>query len=72
MLTTNKIYACYAVKFFHKKKQNNFSNRGVGAPGAPVLYPPLKGHSQSRGTDLVIYLTFVIRSYKVNTDMDNI
>ena len=34
MLTTMKVYVCYAVKI-HKKFQTR------GAPGAPVLDPPL-------------------------------
>ena len=41
MLTSIKLYACYAVKLYKNKTKNIFQTGGGGAPGAPVLDPPL-------------------------------
>ena len=40
MLTKIKVYACFTVKIY-KNKPVIFFKRGGGAPGAPVLDPPL-------------------------------
>ena len=57
MLTTNKVYACYAVKLYKKQTQQVFQT-GWRAPSEPFLDPPLNTDSRCNNIDIASDLGF--------------